>query len=75
MKPESPLNNFSDEVTLMGRQAGGRSSRARRDDFQDGSIDMHQTQVKWAVWRQGGGRPLWCGIKNGESGINTARRV
>ena len=73
MKPESPLNNFPDEVTLMGRQAGGRSGRARRDDFQDGSIDMHQTQVKWTMWRLAGGM-LWCGMKIEGLGFNTARR-
>ena len=45
MKPESPLNNLSDEVSLMGRQGGSRGNRARREDYQENNIDMHQTQV------------------------------
>ncbi|XP_043211705.1 transcription factor RFX3-like isoform X10 [Amphibalanus amphitrite] len=44
VKPESPLNNLTEEVSLMGRQSGGRGSRARREEYQDGNIDMHQTQ-------------------------------
>ncbi|KAF0307502.1 Transcription factor RFX3 [Amphibalanus amphitrite] len=46
VKPESPLNNLTEEVSLMGRQSGGRGSRARREEYQDGNIDMHQTQVQ-----------------------------
>ncbi|XP_037089452.1 DNA-binding protein RFX2-like [Pollicipes pollicipes] len=44
VKPDSPLNNLSDEVALASRQAGGHGKRPKRDDYQENSIDMHQTQ-------------------------------
>ena len=62
VKPESPLNNLADEVSLLGRPSGGRGSRARREEYQDGGIDMHQTQVGAPAADTGGARGLqWSG--------------